>query len=92
MERIGMSQAERDRLEWLKRARDGLVTQRQAAEKMGVTDPHRPFRSSTDSVKGERFVVNGINDSATVMFALASVQQNYDLGRDVGRTVKLATV
>ena len=38
MERSGMSQAERDRLEWLKRARDGLVTQRQAAEKMGVTD------------------------------------------------------
>lgn len=38
MERIAMSQRERDWLEWLKRARDGLVTQRQAAEKMGVTD------------------------------------------------------
>ena len=38
MERISMSQAERDRLEWLKRARDGLVTQRQAAEKMGISD------------------------------------------------------
>jgi hypothetical protein len=35
MERIAMSQEERD---WLKRARDGVVTQRQAAEKMGITD------------------------------------------------------
>src|SRR6478672_7042483 len=33
-----MSQEERDWLEWLKRARDGTITQRQAAEKMGVTD------------------------------------------------------
>jgi transposase len=38
MERIGMSQQERDWLEWLKRARDGRLTQRQAAEKMGVTE------------------------------------------------------
>jgi hypothetical protein len=38
MERIGMSQQERDWLEWLKRARDGVLTQKQAAEKMGVTD------------------------------------------------------
>jgi hypothetical protein len=38
MERIAMSQEERDWLEWLKRARDGLMTQGQAAEKMGVTD------------------------------------------------------
>jgi hypothetical protein len=30
-----MSQEERDWLEWLKRAQDGVVTQRQAAEKMG---------------------------------------------------------
>jgi hypothetical protein len=38
MERISMSQDERDRLEWLKRAQDGVVTQRYAAEQMGVTD------------------------------------------------------
>jgi hypothetical protein len=38
MERIAMSQEERDWLEWLKRAQDGLITQRQAAEKMGITD------------------------------------------------------
>jgi DNA-binding Lrp family transcriptional regulator len=33
-----MSQQERDRLEWLKRARDGKMTQREAAERMGVSD------------------------------------------------------
>jgi DNA-binding Lrp family transcriptional regulator len=38
MERIAMSQEERDWLEWLKRAQDGVVTQRQAAAKMGVSD------------------------------------------------------
>lgn len=33
-----MSQEERDDLHWLKKAKDGLITQRQAAEKLGVTD------------------------------------------------------
>ena len=37
MERIGMSQEERDRLEWLKRVRDKKMTQREAAERMGVS-------------------------------------------------------
>src|SRR5271155_383309 len=39
MERIEMSQAERDKLEWLKRAKDGVITQREAANKMGVSEP-----------------------------------------------------
>ena len=38
MERIEMSQGERDKLEWLKRAKDGVITQREAANKMGVSD------------------------------------------------------
>ena len=38
MERIAMSQEERDRLEWLKRARDKVISQRKAAERMGVSD------------------------------------------------------
>ena len=38
MERIAMSQEERDWLEWLKRARDGKMTQREAAERMGVSE------------------------------------------------------
>jgi hypothetical protein len=38
MERISMSQGERDWLHWLKQIQDGVVTQRQAAEYMKVTD------------------------------------------------------
>ena len=38
MERIEMSQQERDRLEWLKRARDKVITQREAAQRMGVSE------------------------------------------------------
>jgi DNA-binding Lrp family transcriptional regulator len=38
MERFEMGQEELDRLNWLKRAKDGVITQRKAAEKMGVTD------------------------------------------------------
>ena len=37
MERIAMSQEERDDLHWLKRVEAGSMTQREAAEKMGVT-------------------------------------------------------
>ena len=33
-----MSQEERDWLEWLKRAKGGVMTQGQAAAKMGVSD------------------------------------------------------
>ena len=32
MERMAMSQQERDRLDWLKRARDGKMTQREVAD------------------------------------------------------------
>lgn len=38
MERIAMSQQERDRLEWLKQARDKRLTQSVVAERMGVSD------------------------------------------------------
>ena len=38
MDRFEMGQEERDWLNWLKRAKDGVITQRKAAEKMGVTD------------------------------------------------------
>jgi len=38
MERIAMSQQEQDWLHWLKQARDGVMTQRQAAELMKVSD------------------------------------------------------
>jgi transposase len=37
MERIAMSQEERDWLDWLKRAKEGSLSQREAGEKMGVS-------------------------------------------------------
>jgi predicted DNA-binding protein (UPF0251 family) len=37
-ERIEMSQEERDRLHWLKLAQEKKITQRQAAERMGITE------------------------------------------------------
>ena len=38
VERIAMCQEERDWLDWVKRVRDGVITQRQTAEKIGITD------------------------------------------------------
>ena len=38
MERIAMSQEERDELDWLKRAKEGSITQREAAQRMDVSE------------------------------------------------------
>jgi DNA-binding Lrp family transcriptional regulator len=60
MERIAMSQEERDWLEWLKRARDGKMTQREAAERMGVSE--RWVRKLLRRMKkqGDAVVVHGL--------------------------------
>jgi hypothetical protein len=60
MERIAMSQKERDWLDWLKRARDGHVTQRFAAEKMGITDRWVRWLLAELKVKGDAVVVHGL--------------------------------
>jgi hypothetical protein len=62
MERIAMSHEERDWLEWLKRARDKVIRQREAAEKMGITD--RWVRKLLVRMKsdGDRVVVHGLRD------------------------------
>jgi winged helix-turn helix protein len=55
-----MNQEERDWLEWLKRVQDGVVTQRQAAAKMGVSDRwvrRLLLRMKTD---GDAVVVHGL--------------------------------
>ena len=55
-----MNQEERDWLEWLKRVQGGVVTQRQAAEKMGVSDRwvrKLLLRMKTD---GDGVVVHGL--------------------------------
>jgi hypothetical protein len=55
-----MSQEERDWLEWLKRAQEGIVTQRQAAEKMGITDRWVRTLLSRMETAGDRVVVHGL--------------------------------
>jgi hypothetical protein len=55
-----MSQEERDWLDWLKRARDGTVTQRLAAEKMGVTDRWVRRLLAEMQVRGDGVVVHGL--------------------------------
>jgi transposase len=65
MERIAMSQEERDWLEWLKRTKDGLVTQRQAAEKMGVTERWvRRLLVRMEEV-GDQVVLHGLRGRAS---------------------------
>jgi transposase len=60
MERIAMSQEERDWLEWLKRARDRKMTQRETAERMGVSE--RWVRKLLRRMKqqGDAVVVHGL--------------------------------
>jgi transposase len=65
MERIAMSQEERDWVEWLKRARDKKMTQREAAEKMGVSE--RWVRKLLRRMKkdGDKVVVHGLRGRAS---------------------------
>ena len=65
MERIAMSQEERDWLEWLKRARDGKMTQREAADRMGVSE--RWVRKLLQRMKerGDAVVVHGLRGRAS---------------------------
>jgi transposase len=65
MERIGMSQEERDWLDWLKRARDRKMTQREAAERMGVSE--RWVRKLLKRMKreGDHVVVHGLQGRAS---------------------------
>ena len=60
MERVTMSQEERDWLDWLKRARDGKMTQREAADRMGVSERwvHKLLRRMKR--QGDAVVVHGL--------------------------------
>jgi transposase len=60
MERIAMSQEERDELHWLKKARDGTITQRDAAEKMGVSDRWVRKLLKRMAKQGDAVVVHGL--------------------------------
>ena len=60
MERIAMSQEERDWLDWLKRAEEGQVTQKWVAEKMGVSDRWVRRLLVQMKTKGDAVVVHGL--------------------------------
>ena len=75
MERIAMSQKERDWLEWLKRAKDGVVTQRQAAEKMCVTDRWvRKLLLEMDR-EGDQVVIHGLRGQVSNRRIAAATRQ-----------------
>src|ERR671927_8412 len=59
-ERIEMSQNERDRLHWLKLARDKKITQKQAAERMGVSARWVRKLLRKLKSKGDGAVVHGL--------------------------------
>jgi DNA-binding transcriptional regulator PaaX len=60
MERIAMSQQERDELDWLKRAKDGSISQRVAAEKMGVSERWVRTLLKRMGKQGDSVVVHGL--------------------------------
>jgi hypothetical protein len=60
MERIAMSQRERDELEWLKRAKDGSITQREAARRIGVSDRWVRKLLKRMGQQGDSVVVHGL--------------------------------
>jgi len=75
MERIGMSQGERDRLDWLKRARDKKMTQREAAVKMGVSERWVRKLLLRMKTKGDAVVVHGLRGRASNRKIAAETQK-----------------
>src|SRR3954451_10770828 len=75
MERIAMSQEERDKLEWLKRARDKVISQREAAEKIGVSE--RWIRKLLKRMKrqGDGVVIHGLRGRASNRKIEAAIQE-----------------
>jgi transposase len=61
MERIAMSQEERDELDWLKRVKAGSVTQREAARKMEFSDRWVRELLKRMERKGDAVVVHGLH-------------------------------
>jgi len=74
MERIAMSQQERDRLEWLKRAKDKVVSQRKAAERMGVSDRWVRKLLQRMATQGDAAVLHGLRGRASNRKIAAKLQ------------------
>jgi transposase len=78
-----MSQEERDELNWLQRARDGSITQREAAERIGVSERWVRKQIRRMAKRGDAVVVHGLRgrpsnhrvSAATQRQALAILKQ-----------------
>ena len=55
-----MSQEERDELHWLKKAKEGEITQREAAEKIGISDRWVRKLLKRMAKQGDGVVVHGL--------------------------------
>src|SRR3954447_13257957 len=75
MERIAMSQEDRDKLEWLKRARDKVISQREAAEKIGVSERWIRKLLKRMQRQGEGVVIHGLRGRASNRKIEAAVQE-----------------
>ena len=60
-----MNQEERDWLDWLKRAKDGTVTQKVASEKMGVSERWVRALLVEMKTKGDGVVIHGLRGRAS---------------------------
>lgn len=60
MERVAMSQEERDELYWLKRTKDGKLTRREAAQKMGVSERWVRKLLKRMAKQGDAVVIHGL--------------------------------
>lgn len=60
MERIAMSQEERDELYWLKRTKEGKLSRREAAEKMGVSERWVRKLVKRMAKQGDAVVIHGL--------------------------------
>ena len=78
-----MSQEERDELHWLKQAKDGGITQREAADRIGVSDRWIRKLLKGMAKRGDAVVVHGLRGrpcnrrfaAATQRQALAILKQ-----------------
>lgn len=72
---MAMNQEERDWLDWLKRSRDGNMTQREAAEKMGISERWVRKLLRRMKTEGDSVVVHGLRGRASNRKLPAKTQQ-----------------
>jgi transposase len=74
MERLEMSQEERDKLEWQKRAKDKVISQREAAERIGASERWVRKLLRRRKKQGDRVVVHGLRGRSSNRKIAAMIQ------------------